>query len=248
MTSEKFFKEIEKEQAPPVLPRNAWWIIRVDGRAFHTWTRTQGFARPYDALFMKTMDLAAEALCEEIQNARMAFVQSDEISVLVKAEGRAQSWFGGELAKVLSISASAASVVVSANRKPGSALAVFDSRVITLGNSLDVERYFHWRQRDAWINAVTMIAQSHFSHKQLHGKSTRERLVMVQDKTGKQLSELAPEGFLRGRAVRAHHVIETVTYQHKRTGDWQQTQCERTYWRADAAPWFEQSPGFIIPL
>src|ERR1035437_6928588 len=63
-----------------LLPRRTYTILRVDGRAFHTWTR--GLEKPYDLNFMYCMDSAAIALCEEIAGSRFAYVQSDEISVL----------------------------------------------------------------------------------------------------------------------------------------------------------------------
>src|SRR5690242_17305079 len=84
-----------------VLPRRTYTILRVDGRAFHNLTK--GLDRPYDERFMDIMDTVAYELCQEIQGARLAYVQSDEISVLYTdfdAPGT-QAWFGGVLAKQL---------------------------------------------------------------------------------------------------------------------------------------------------
>jgi tRNA(His) guanylyltransferase len=63
------------------LPRRTYTIVRVDGRAFHSYCR--GLERPFDRDLMADMDATAIALCEEMQGARLAFVQSDEISVLL---------------------------------------------------------------------------------------------------------------------------------------------------------------------
>lgn len=46
-----------------VLPRRAYTLLRLDGRAFHSYTR--GCARPFDEAFMADMDTVAEALCAE---------------------------------------------------------------------------------------------------------------------------------------------------------------------------------------
>ena len=63
------------------LPRRTYTLLRVDGKSFHSYTR--GCGRPFDAELMADMDAAAQALCENITGAQLAFVQSDEISVLL---------------------------------------------------------------------------------------------------------------------------------------------------------------------
>ena len=47
-----------------MLPRRTYTIVRVDGKAFHTWTR--GLHEPYDELLMFCMDCVALALCKEV--------------------------------------------------------------------------------------------------------------------------------------------------------------------------------------
>ena len=59
------------------LPRRTYTLIRVDGKAFHTYTRS--CARPFDVDFMEDMDRTAAALCENIEGAKLAFVQSDDV-------------------------------------------------------------------------------------------------------------------------------------------------------------------------
>ena len=85
-----------------VLPPRMPVIIRVDGRAFHTLTR--GLDQPFDMSFIRLMDKVAVALCKEIQGAQLAYVQSDEISVLVHCYKRfeSQGWFNNELQKMVS--------------------------------------------------------------------------------------------------------------------------------------------------
>src|SRR3954469_24301850 len=75
------------------LPRRAYMLLRVDRKALHTYCR--GLQRPYDMDLMQDMDTTAVALCEEIQGARFAYVQSDEISVLsTNAESTGtDAWF-----------------------------------------------------------------------------------------------------------------------------------------------------------
>jgi len=90
------------------LPRRTYTIIRLDGKAFHTFTR--GMERPYDERFMNAMDYTAMHLCLEIQGAQMAYVQSDEISILLTDFDKitTDAWFDGQVQKMVSVSASMA--------------------------------------------------------------------------------------------------------------------------------------------
>src|SRR5208282_554642 len=102
----KRYEDITRFKLPP----RTYTILRVDGRAFHTWTR--GLTKPYDADFMSCMDAAAIALCKEVAGARFAFVQSDEISLLAthfEDEG-SQAWFDGNIQKWVSIASGIAGV------------------------------------------------------------------------------------------------------------------------------------------
>ena len=57
-------------------------IIRLDGRAFHSFTR--GFQKPFDNILVKTMQDTMNYLCENISNCKFGYTQSDEISLLLK--------------------------------------------------------------------------------------------------------------------------------------------------------------------
>ena len=83
-------------------------IVRVDGKAFHSYTR--GLAKPFDVLFMRAMNDVARKLCEEIQGAQLAYVQSDEVSVLVHSYKRFAStpWFDNQVQKMVSVAAAVA--------------------------------------------------------------------------------------------------------------------------------------------
>src|SRR3972149_696143 len=129
------------------LPRRTCTIVRVDGKAFHHILRNA--ERPYDKEVMATMDRVAETLLEEMQGARFAFVQSDEISVLLTDFDsiKTEAWFDGNLQKIVSISASIASAWWNYHfmGEP----AYFDSRAFTIPDPSEVENYFISRQKDA---------------------------------------------------------------------------------------------------
>jgi len=90
------------------LPRKSYTIIRVDGKAFHTFTRK--FERPFDPWLMALMDTVAIELIKELQGAKFAFVQSDEVSVLLTdfEKIETEACFDYTLQKICSISASIA--------------------------------------------------------------------------------------------------------------------------------------------
>jgi tRNA(His) 5'-end guanylyltransferase len=121
--------------------------------------------------FIDDMGHVAISLCEQISGAVFAYHQSDEISVLVQDwQGvNTQRWFGGQLQKIVSLSASIATSALIACRGDGP---LFDARVFVLPSTVEVANYFLWRQQDAIRNSITMAAQARFSHKQLHGVNT----------------------------------------------------------------------------
>lgn len=166
-----------------MLVRRTYTIIRVDGRAFHTFTR--GLERPYSTVLMAAMNQTALALCKEIAGAQLAYVQSDEISVLLTDFSKidTHAWFDNNLQKLCSISASIATT--GFNSAWGwSRPAQFDSRVFQIPDPVEVENYFVSRQKDAVRNSVSMLAQGHFSPNQLHGvpvSKMHDMLVEVAD-------------------------------------------------------------------
>ena len=152
------------------LPRRTYTIIRIDGKAFHTYTR--GLERPFDLKLISDMDETAAFLCKNIQGAKLAFVQSDEISILLTdfETINIDAWFDGNIQKIVSVSASIATAKFSELR-PGK-IAMFDSRVFSIPSKTEVMNYFIWRQQDTVRNSISSVAQYLYSPKELHGKNT----------------------------------------------------------------------------
>ncbi|MFB6563496.1 MULTISPECIES: tRNA(His) guanylyltransferase Thg1 family protein [unclassified Streptomyces] len=232
-----------------VLPRRTYTLLRVDGRAFHTYMR--GAARPFDEAFMADMDAVAEALCAEIAGAQFSYTQSDEISILhtdFDSPGT-EPWFGGVVAKQLSVAASLATAVLN-ERRPGKR-ALFDARLFTISDPIEVANYFLWRQRDAVRNSISMAAQAHFPHERLQGVSSGGLQELLWSQAGVNWNEY-PDGCKRGRvAVRLTGERETA-YVDRRTGREETTTAVRSWWETSAAPHFTtSSEGWLaatIPL
>jgi len=154
----------------------------VDGKAFHTLTRTCD--RPFDEMFMKMMDETAVYMCKNVQGAQFAFVQSDEISILVTDFDKCttDAWFDYNVQKMCSIGASLATAKFNSQYRESPnciGMANFDCRVFVVPDPVEVENYFIWRQQDASRNSIQMVARSYYSHKELMNKTTPELHEMI---------------------------------------------------------------------
>lgn len=85
-------------------------IIRVDGRAFHTFTK--GFQKPFDDVLVRVMQDTMKYLCENIQGCVFGYTQSDEITLILidYKKLNSEAWFDYEVQKMCSIVASMATM------------------------------------------------------------------------------------------------------------------------------------------
>jgi tRNA(His) 5'-end guanylyltransferase len=184
------------------LPRRTYTLIRIDGKAFHSYTK--GLVKPFDEGLIEDMNATTRYLCTEIQGAVLGYVQSDEISILIAdfKDFSTQMWFDGNVQKIASISASLATakfnqlrLVRKQNEVYGNTmrymtideidkhkLATFDARAFQIPEKEEVINYFIWRQRDAIKNSIQSVAQAHFSQKELNKVNTDEMKGMLAGK------------------------------------------------------------------
>lgn len=205
------------------LPRRLPMVIRVDGRAFHGLP----LVKPFDSRFHLSMCNVALALCKEVQGAVLAYLQSDEISVIARDdfENTTQPWFDKRLSKILSLSAAIATAAFNADVAPF-APRQFDARAFVLPDLNEVCNYLIWRQQDATRNSVSMAAHAAFSHKSLQGVDTNGMLNRLRD--AGQPWENTMTHFKRGAI--AHSI--TVLREVPETGE----TCERRQWIIDREP------------
>lgn len=213
------------------MQRRTYTIIRIDGKAFHTYTK--GLQRPFDWDLVNDMDETAKFLCQNIQGAKCAFVQSDEISIVLTDFDKitTDAWFDGNIQKIASISASMATAKFNELR-PGK-LAFFDSRTFQIPSKTEVINYFIWRQQDTVRNSISSVAQSEFSPKQLHGKKTNVMQEMLFTEKGINWNDFDPK-LKRGR------MIVKESYQK---GD-----VTRNRWISVAPPTFTQDRDYLSKL
>ena len=221
-----FYEQIPKTR----LMRRTPVVIRIDGKAFHTFTR--GFKRPFDDVLIKTMQETAKYLCENIQGCSLAYTQSDEISLLLIDYQRFETsaWFDYEIQKMCSISASMATMafnkifrdtvgelhIKGALEKEYSCIlykavqkgAMFDSRVFNIPRE-EVTNYFYWRQLDASRNSIQMVGQANFSHKELQNKSCNDIQDMLMTQKGINWNDF-PTYQKRGSCVVKENYLDTT--------------------------------------
>ena len=147
------------------LPRRIPVILRIDGRAFHTITRRR-FGKNWSQEFVDQMIETAKAVMSDISGCDICYSQSDEVSFLLTDYRtiKSDSWFGYDVRKLISISASLAASIFS--RIYGKNVC-FDSRCFSIPQD-EVCNYFIWRQIDATRNAIQMAGREYFSHKELY--------------------------------------------------------------------------------
>ena len=189
--------------------------IRVDGRSFHTFTK--GFQKPFDEVLIKSMQETAKYMCENIGNAKIAYVQSDEITIILVDYDTLETdcWFNYRTDKLCSIAASMATMAFNkyffnnidvdseytgsyySAMKKG---AMFDARAFNIPKE-EVCNLIYWRQLDAIRNSIQMVGQSNFSHKELHGKSCNMIKDMLREEKGINWDDF-PTHQKRGSACR----------------------------------------------
>lgn len=203
-----------------VLMRRTPVILRYDMCHGHTFTK--GFEKPFDSIFMATMQKTMEALCNDIQGAVFGYTQSDEITIVLcdYKTLETSAWFDNRLEKLCSVGASKASryfnkffmeIVeekISTDESLSEKLrdkyrsryftADFDCRAFNIPKE-EVCNCVIWRQNDAEKNSIQSLAQSLYSHKELNGLKCNQLQNKMFTEKGVNWSEL-PTYCKRGSA------------------------------------------------
>lgn len=233
------------------LPGRTHTVIRVDGRAFHTYTRD--LTKPFDVELMEDLTTTARALCETIQGAYLAYAQSDEISVLAydARANQSEAWFDGDLQKIVSVAASIATTHF-ANARWLRALeraapdervrltrtATFDARAFTIPDPVEAANYLIWRQRDAVRNSISMAARAYMSHRQCEGLTSDQLQDALHQLHGVNWNDYDPR-FKRGTWIYPVTRVGDATFVDRRSGVERTVEdVERREWVAEAPPTF----------
>lgn len=204
----EYYENVNKTK----LVRRTPVIIRIDGKAFHTYTN--GLKKPFDKILMSAMKETMKYLCQNIQGCILGYTQSDEITLVLTDYRKLTTcaWFDYEVQKMCSIAASMATLSFNrifnrlvnefaeiyneawhhseAEEKYMKALyrcvstgALFDARCFNVPKE-EVTNCVLWRQKDAERNSVNSIAQSLYSHKELQGIKMEDLVAKLETEKG----------------------------------------------------------------
>ena len=229
----EYYEQIPKTK----LMRRTPVAIRIDGKAFHTFTR--GFKKPFDEILVKSMQETMKYLCENIQGCVLGYTQSDEITLILVDYKNLNSaaWFDYEVQKMCSIAASMATMAfnnfivkeylgyidylaamqdfdteneyVNTISKAIDRGAMFDARCFNIPKE-EVTNLIYWRQLDSTRNSIQMVGQANFSHKELQNKSCNMIQDMLMTQKGINWNDI-PTHLKRGSCCVKTNESETIT-------------------------------------
>lgn len=195
----KSFENVTRTYLMPKCPV----IIRIDGRAFHSYSKQKWCEFPYSFILIHAFHKTTLKVCEETMNVVFAYHQSDEVTFLLKDYDRReqQQLFDGNIQKIVSTFASKFTyyfnkfIQEELNDYIGTIdygilkPAEFDCRVFNLPMH-EVTNCFIWRQKDWERNSLTQYASSFFSHSELMNKNSDQKHEMLMLSGHKPWSEL----------------------------------------------------------
>lgn len=187
---------------------------RIDGRGFSKFTK--GMRKPFDERMSRAMVDAATMVMERT-HARVAYTQSDEISLVWETPEEGDAFFGGKPHKLNSVLAGLATAAFTAAllrqedefARFADRLPHFDCRAFNLPSREEVAEAFLWRFLDARRNAVSMAARDRFPQSRLQGVSSRAALGMLSE-DGVDFASL-PEAFRLGTFLTRTEVTRALT-------------------------------------
>ena len=250
------------EQVPRFrLTRRTPVAIRLDGKAFHTFTR--GFEKPFDERLGAAMRETMKYLCENIQGCVLGYTQSDEITLILIDYKKLTSsaWFDYEIQKMCSISASMATMAFNkffekevnkwiidhlgynTGKISVADIELKDAYMESLNKGAmfdsrcfnipkeEIANLIYWRQLDATRNSIQMVGQANFSHKELQNKSCNDIQDMLFKKRNINWNDF-PTHLKRGSCCVKAETSTVFAIEHE-DGTVETGAVERPHWEID---------------
>jgi len=254
----------------PAFPIRLPLILRLDGKSFHTMVKKWKCLKPFDEDLIEAMFFTAKTLCENIAGAQVAYVQSDEITILVRddMDVHSQPWYDKKINKIMSVAAAKASnafnwkhltcggheyeenfgdIVNMTDPFDLNLMAEFDCRGFIVPEQ-EINNVFLWRMQDCTRNSVQMLARAHFSHKQLHKKNNNEIQDMLMSLDPPINWNDLPTHLKRGACIIKKAVVKKITRRDEKgkviPGEF--SEINRPAWVVDKEiPIFSQDKNYI---
>lgn len=189
-------------------------IVRVDGKAFHTFTKKVKCKKPFDKKLIEAMVGSACFVASNMQGFKVAYIQSDEATFCLTDYDTIDTdgWFGYEIPKITTIAASMMSVAFNRyfEKEDPRPPPVFDARAFSIPDD-EVSNNFLWRAKDWNRNSLQMYCRAFFTHKQLHGKKRDDMHEMLHSIGKNWTKDLTPQERNGTFLVQKEDGIEALT-------------------------------------
>lgn len=193
-TLAELFKKLESASERVIAPESIA-VVRLDGANFSRFTKQ--FEKPFSDVFESAMNSAARTVLEKVlPNALLCYVGSDEISIAVSRRA-GEIPYGARYNKLLSLTASYATVGFLQELPRVKGTPAFDARIIEFERAELLLDYVTWRRLDVRKNAISMAVSHLYSHRSLLGVSTAKRGELLEGTAFEKI----PEGTFNGRFV-----------------------------------------------
>ena len=175
----KTYERLAESQLIPNLPV----VVRLDGKSFSKYTSR--LERPYDLKLIELMQNTCKHLMKISHNIKVAYQQSDEITLIISNDYDNPVEYNGRVQKLCSILAAECSVYFATHAYIlENALhdhPVFDCRIFNVPDWVEASNAVLWREQDATKNSIQLAGQSNFSHKEMQGlknNQIQEKLLL----------------------------------------------------------------------
>ena len=188
---------------------NSYVMVMLDGRSFSHFVKNK-FQKPFDDDFIGMMNETAKYVCKNVQGAKFAYVQSDEISIVLTDfdTPTTDAFFSNRLSKLHSIIASLATAKFNQlmmlyrlqnnmGINPGDCienapLYQFDCKCWNVPTYNDVFAWFLYRNIDCTKNSKQQTAQTYLPHKELMGKTTDTQIEYLKETKNIDWNDFTP--------------------------------------------------------
>ena len=205
-------------------------IAHIDGRSFSKMIKNK-FKKPFDDSFIDMMNKTAQYLCQMVQGTHLAYVQSDEITLIIKKNTEdSDIFFGGRLCKMQSIIASLATAkfnqlmilynmehypsINPLNTIENTSLCQFDCKIWDVDNANDAMAWLLFRNIDCIRNSKQQAAQTYLPHNTLLGLDSDTQIKMLLDEKGVDWNSFSG-GEKWGRLIYREKEEKTHTFVNK---------------------------------
>lgn len=197
--------KFEEKKYVEYVDKTKWTVLRVDGRAFHTFTKK--YNKPIDERIMNAMVSATKDWIKEF-NGLIGYTQSDESTVILpryEKDSLSELPYGGRVSKLVSLSASYFTLMFNKYMGDSQWKAMFDCRIFQVDSEDDVVGVLRWRQLDGYRNGITSLAASKRSNKELEKLGTKQRQDIVREY--QEFDKYKAHHILHGTFVKKNEVV-----------------------------------------